>query len=98
MRARKEVLPYDRSDNICAIPETTVIQTFGCLSFDWPSLVRNFRADQTGNFKDFAVNQIGLTDVKASEFVERCMAQWTPEDGRDKYLERILGGLKMSRD
>lgn len=88
-----EMLPFDRPDIICAIPESTIRRAFPGSTPDWTRLVSEFRAVGKGNFKDFALREMGLGRVKASDFVAWALAAWLPSDGRDTHLAQVVVGL-----
>lgn len=88
-----EVLPYDKPDIICAIPSATVSRAFNGVSPDWDSLINAFRQAPKGNFKEFALNRLGLRNVQPSEFFNRCVAAWRQSDGRDDQLSQVIQDL-----
>jgi hypothetical protein len=87
------VLAFDKPDIICAIPAVTVSRAFKGVAVDWSSLIREFRQNPKGNFKDFALERAGLKGIRASEFVSQCLAVWRESDGRDDHLSRLVGDL-----
>lgn len=88
-----DMLPFDRPDIICAIPESTIRRAFPESTPNWPGLVSKYREAGTGNFKDFALREMGLARVRPSDFVAQTLAQWTPSDGRDRHLTAVIEGL-----
>lgn len=92
-----EPIPYDEPDVICSLPGSAVRRAFPDSNFaDWHQIVQRYRSAEPQNFKDFALRDMGLPQVKATYFVKSVLSHVLEGDQQSSEYKRAVAHLFAS--